>query len=57
MPQFDLADEDIRDLRILLAGFRERKVAHRYQANQGDSCRSNGGGTAADASVQLYRLS
>jgi mono/diheme cytochrome c family protein/predicted nucleic acid-binding Zn-ribbon protein len=36
MPQFDLADEDIRALRILLSGFRERKVARRYQANQGD---------------------
>ena len=35
MPQFDLADEDIKDLRILLAGFREHKVAQRYQANQG----------------------
>src|SRR5262249_59505860 len=35
MPQFDLADEDIRELRLLLAGFRERKVAPRYQANQG----------------------
>lgn len=34
MPQFNLADEDIRELRILLAGFRERKVAKRYQANQ-----------------------
>ncbi len=37
MPQFDLADEDIRALRVLLSGFRERKVARRYQANQGDS--------------------
>ncbi len=36
MPQFDLADEDIKALRILLAGFRERKVAKRYQADQGD---------------------
>ncbi|HEX2931762.1 MAG TPA: c-type cytochrome, partial [Candidatus Binatia bacterium] len=35
MPQFDLADEDIKALRILLGGFRERKVAHRYQADQG----------------------
>jgi mono/diheme cytochrome c family protein len=35
MPQFDLADEDIKNLRILLAGFREHKVAQRYQANQG----------------------
>jgi len=35
MPQFNLADEDIRALRVLLAGFRERKVAHRYQADQG----------------------
>ena len=35
MPQFDLADEDIRALRVLLAGFRERKVAERYQADQG----------------------
>jgi mono/diheme cytochrome c family protein len=36
MPQFNLGDEDIRALRVLLAGFRERKVAQRYQANQGD---------------------
>jgi mono/diheme cytochrome c family protein len=35
MPQFDLADEDIKALRTLLAGFRERKVGHRYQAEQG----------------------
>jgi mono/diheme cytochrome c family protein len=36
MPQFDLTDDDIKALRILLAGFRERKVAKRYQADQGD---------------------
>jgi len=36
MPQFNLGDEDIQALRVLLAGFRERKVAQRYQANQGD---------------------
>jgi mono/diheme cytochrome c family protein/predicted nucleic acid-binding Zn-ribbon protein len=36
MPQFDLTDEDIKALRVLLAGFRERKVAKRYQADQGD---------------------
>ena len=36
MPQFNLGDEDIRALQVLLAGFRERKVAQRYQANQGD---------------------
>jgi mono/diheme cytochrome c family protein/predicted nucleic acid-binding Zn-ribbon protein len=35
MPQFDLADEDINALRILLAGFRERKVNRRYLADQG----------------------
>jgi len=35
MPQFDLADEDIKALRILLGGFRERKVGQRYQADQG----------------------
>jgi mono/diheme cytochrome c family protein len=35
MPQFDLADEDIKALRTLLAGFRERKVGQRYQAAQG----------------------
>ena len=35
MPQFDLADEDIKALRILLGGFRERKVGHRYLADQG----------------------
>jgi mono/diheme cytochrome c family protein len=35
MPQFDLADEDIKALRILLGGFRERKVGQRFQADQG----------------------
>jgi mono/diheme cytochrome c family protein len=35
MPQFDLADEDINALRILLGGFRERKVGKRYLADQG----------------------
>jgi mono/diheme cytochrome c family protein len=35
MPQFNLADEDIKALRILLGGFRERKVGHRYLADQG----------------------
>jgi mono/diheme cytochrome c family protein/peptidoglycan hydrolase CwlO-like protein len=36
MPQFDLTDDDIKALRVLLAGFRERKVAKRYQADQSD---------------------
>jgi len=35
MPQFNLADEDIKALRVLLGGFRERKVGQRYQADQG----------------------
>ena len=35
MPQFDLADEDIKALRVLLGGFRERKVGRSYQADQG----------------------
>ena len=35
MPQFDLADEDIKAVRILLGGFRERKVGQRYLADQG----------------------
>jgi mono/diheme cytochrome c family protein/ABC-type phosphate transport system auxiliary subunit len=34
MPQFNLADEDINALRIVLGGFRERKVGHRYLADQ-----------------------
>lgn len=34
MPQFNLADEDITALRVVLAGFRERKVGVRYQADQ-----------------------
>jgi mono/diheme cytochrome c family protein len=34
MPQFNLADEDIRALRLLLAGFRDRKVGQRYLADQ-----------------------
>jgi mono/diheme cytochrome c family protein/predicted nucleic acid-binding Zn-ribbon protein len=36
MPQFNFADEDIRALRLLLAGFREHKVGRRYQADHGD---------------------
>jgi mono/diheme cytochrome c family protein/predicted nucleic acid-binding Zn-ribbon protein len=36
MPQFDLTDDDIKALRVLLSGFRERKVAKRYQADQSD---------------------
>jgi mono/diheme cytochrome c family protein len=35
MPQFDLADEDIKALRVVLAGFRERKVGLAYLADQG----------------------
>jgi mono/diheme cytochrome c family protein len=35
MPQFNLADEDIKALRTLLGGFRERRVAQRYLADQG----------------------
>jgi mono/diheme cytochrome c family protein len=35
MPQFDLADDDIKALRTLLGGFRERKVGQRYQADHG----------------------
>jgi mono/diheme cytochrome c family protein len=35
MPQFDLADEDIKALRTLLAGFQDRKVATRYMADRG----------------------
>lgn len=34
MPQFALADEDIRALRMVLAGFREKKVPQRYRADQ-----------------------
>lgn len=34
MPQFNLADEDIKALRILLAGFRDRKVPSRYTADR-----------------------
>jgi mono/diheme cytochrome c family protein/peptidoglycan hydrolase CwlO-like protein len=33
MPQFDLTDEDIKALRIVLAGFRDRKIPNRYQAD------------------------
>jgi len=35
MPQFNLADEDIKALRTLLGGFRERRVGQRYLADQG----------------------
>jgi mono/diheme cytochrome c family protein/predicted nucleic acid-binding Zn-ribbon protein len=34
MPQFNLADDDIKALRTVLAGFRERKVSQRYRADQ-----------------------
>ena len=34
MPHFNLTDDDIKALRILLAGFRERKVPSRYRADQ-----------------------
>jgi mono/diheme cytochrome c family protein len=34
MPQFNLTDDDIRALGILLAGFRESKVPVRYRADQ-----------------------
>jgi len=33
MPQFALADEDIKSLRILLAGFRDKKAPSRYAAD------------------------
>ncbi len=33
MPQFDLTDDDIKALRILLAGFQDRKVPTRYLAD------------------------
>ncbi len=35
MPQFNLSDDDIHALRIVLAGFRESKVGPRYLADQG----------------------
>ena len=35
MPQFELADEDIKALRTLLAGFQDRKVPSRYVADRG----------------------
>jgi len=34
MPQFNLQDEDIKALRVVLAGFRESKVPQRYRADQ-----------------------
>jgi mono/diheme cytochrome c family protein len=34
MPQFNLADEDIRALRTVLAGFRDRKVPPRYTSDR-----------------------
>lgn len=39
MPQFYLSDEDIRALRVLLAGFRDRKVPPPYLAGQGERVR------------------
>jgi mono/diheme cytochrome c family protein len=35
MPQFNLVDEDIKALRIVLAGFRERKTPPQYAADRG----------------------
>lgn len=35
MPQFNLTDDDIKALRILLAGFQDRKVPARYRADHG----------------------
>ncbi|TAK07901.1 c-type cytochrome, partial [bacterium] len=35
MPQFDLAEEDIKALRILLASFRDKKAPSRYTADHG----------------------
>ena len=35
MPQFDLTDDDIKAIRILLAGFQDRKVPPRYLADHG----------------------
>ncbi len=35
MPQFALAEEDVKALTVVLGGFRERKVGDRYQADQG----------------------
>jgi mono/diheme cytochrome c family protein/predicted nucleic acid-binding Zn-ribbon protein len=35
MPQFDLTDHDIRALRVVLAGFRDRKIPDRYLADRG----------------------
>jgi mono/diheme cytochrome c family protein len=34
MPQFDLTDQDIKNLRIVLAGFRDRKTPPRYLADR-----------------------
>ncbi|MBI4525171.1 MAG: c-type cytochrome [Deltaproteobacteria bacterium] len=34
MPQFNLTDEDIQGLRVLLAGFRDKRVAPRYAADR-----------------------
>src|SRR5713226_8836018 len=36
MPQFDLVDEDIKALRVLLAGFRENKLPTRYLADHSE---------------------
>ena len=57
IPQFNLGDEDIPGSTDSLAGFGERKVPHPPAGQSKRSGRSGGGGTAAGASVQLYRLS
>ena len=57
MPQFNLADEDIKALRMLLGGFRERKVGQRYLADQGLRVTAGGRRAPVDAAVQLCRLS
>jgi mono/diheme cytochrome c family protein len=39
MPQFNLADEEIKALRLVLAGFRESKVPANYRADQSERVR------------------
>ncbi len=56
MPQFDLADEDIKALRTLLGGFRERKVGQRYARRPGTARAAGRRRPALDAAVQLRRL-
>ena len=55
MPQFDLADEDIKALRVFLAESHRREGAAKY-AFHGPGDRPDRHGTRTDRALQLHRL-